>query len=116
MTENRSLDDFFDAADERDGEADADRDASTSAEPKPESASDESPTEAEEGSQTEAEEEPPADEPLSEVAETEEETPDRPTTTYRWSPSGRVCPACGETTERQWRDGGEFVCADCKTW
>jgi hypothetical protein len=37
-------------------------------------------------------------------------------TTYRWSPDGDDCPACGARVERRWRDGERFVCADCKEW
>ena len=36
--------------------------------------------------------------------------------TYRWQPDGAVCEACGEPTERQWRDDDGFVCPDCKSW
>jgi hypothetical protein len=36
--------------------------------------------------------------------------------TYRWSPEGDDCPACGRHVERRWRDGDRFVCADCKEW
>jgi hypothetical protein len=49
-----------------------------------------------------------SDDPTSET--------DRPRTTYRWSPDGDDCPVCGETIDRQWRDGDRFVCADCKEW
>ena len=41
---------------------------------------------------------------------------DTPRATYRWSPDGDDCPACGATVERRWRDGDRFVCADCKEW
>lgn len=43
-------------------------------------------------------------------------TVDPPATTYRWTPEGVACEACGSVVERQWRDGGEFVCVDCKDW
>jgi hypothetical protein len=37
-------------------------------------------------------------------------------TTYAWSPSGAVCASCGATVERRWRDEGDLVCTDCKSW
>jgi hypothetical protein len=36
--------------------------------------------------------------------------------TYAWSPSGATCDTCGASVERRWRDEGDFVCADCKSW
>jgi hypothetical protein len=36
--------------------------------------------------------------------------------TSRVDPGGVACPACGETVERRWRDGGDFVCTACKEW
>jgi hypothetical protein len=36
--------------------------------------------------------------------------------TYSWSPAGATCAACGASVERRWRDEGELVCADCKSW
>lgn len=36
--------------------------------------------------------------------------------TYRWSPDGADCEACGATVERRWRDGEGYVCGDCKEW
>jgi hypothetical protein len=36
--------------------------------------------------------------------------------TYRWTPDGAACAACDTHVERRWRDGDEFVCADCKEW
>lgn len=36
--------------------------------------------------------------------------------TYAWSPSGATCDACGASVERRWRDEGDLVCADCKSW
>ena len=41
---------------------------------------------------------------------------DPATPTYRWSPDGAPCPGCGAAARRRWRDGDEFVCADCKDW
>jgi hypothetical protein len=36
--------------------------------------------------------------------------------TMRWAGGGQVCGDCGETVGRLWRDGGAFVCTDCKAW
>lgn len=36
--------------------------------------------------------------------------------TYRWTPTGTTCPKCGDTVEKTWLDGEEYVCADCKNW
>lgn len=47
----------------------------------------------------------------SAAVDTEPTTP-----TYRWWPDGATCGNCGATTERQWRDDGQFVCPDCKSW
>ena len=35
--------------------------------------------------------------------------------TYAWSPEG-TCATCGDAAERRWRDDGDLVCADCKSW
>lgn len=49
--------------------------------------------------------------------ETEErEQPEPATPTYRFSPDGAVCDACGDVGDRHWHDDGQFVCADCKEW
>ncbi|WP_306054189.1 DUF7573 domain-containing protein [Natronococcus wangiae] len=34
--------------------------------------------------------------------------------TYAWG--AYTCARCETTTERAWRDGGAFVCPDCKSW
>lgn len=36
--------------------------------------------------------------------------------TYRWAPDGAPCPQCGESVEKRWLDGDEYVCIDCKDW
>lgn len=36
--------------------------------------------------------------------------------TYDYSPDGAACDACGESVTRRWRDDGDYVCADCKEW
>ena len=38
------------------------------------------------------------------------------TATSTWHTEGADCDQCGERTERRWRDGEEFVCADCAPW
>lgn len=35
--------------------------------------------------------------------------------TSAWRAEG-VCAACGDPAERRWREGGAFVCPDCKEW
>ena len=118
MTENRSLDDFFAAADAEDGDATGDSDSADSgvgeSDPAASAAADESASAASTAGDEPPEESP--SEPLPDESAPADSTSDKPTATYRWSPSGRDCPACGETVERQWRDGDEFVCADCKAW
>lgn len=37
-------------------------------------------------------------------------------TTARFSPDGTPCEDCGAVVTRRWRDGEQFVCADCKDW
>jgi hypothetical protein len=36
--------------------------------------------------------------------------------TFAWSPDGVACERCEETVAERWRDGDDFVCADCKDW
>ncbi len=36
--------------------------------------------------------------------------------TLDWRPSGAPCAACGQPSERRWRDDGDLVCSSCKTW
>jgi hypothetical protein len=36
--------------------------------------------------------------------------------TYRWTPTGEDCAACGARVEARWRMDGAFVCVDCKEW
>lgn len=38
-----------------------------------------------------------------------------PTVTARWDPDAN-CDDCGATVRRRWRQGGSFVCGDCKEW
>jgi len=38
------------------------------------------------------------------------------TVTYRWRLAGSICAQCGDSTEKQWFDDGEFVCPACKSW
>lgn len=53
----------------------------------------------------------PQDEDGSTVSEIEPATP-----TYACSPDAQPCERCGETTDRRWQCGGQFVCEDCKEW
>ncbi|WP_430639080.1 DUF7573 domain-containing protein [Haloferax volcanii] len=36
--------------------------------------------------------------------------------TYRWTPEAAACPQCGESVQKRWLDGDEYVCLDCKDW
>ncbi|MGB9956684.1 DUF7573 domain-containing protein [Haloferax prahovense] len=36
--------------------------------------------------------------------------------TYRWTPKAAACPRCGESVQKRWLDGDEYVCLDCKDW
>ncbi|MEF8855859.1 MAG: hypothetical protein V5A16_00405 [Haloplanus sp.] len=40
---------------------------------------------------------------------------DPATPTMRWS-AAATCDACGAAASRRWRDGDDYVCADCKEW
>jgi len=44
------------------------------------------------------------------------DTVDPATVSYRWQPDGEVCEQCGASSDKQWLDGDEFVCPDCKSW
>jgi hypothetical protein len=108
MSENRSLDDFFSSSDEDSGtdehDADGDSDPDTHGDDAPddEAVGDEDDV----GGPTAASATPTdADGPVDPLR-----------ATYRWSPDGDDCPACGRRVERRWRDGDRFVCADCKEW
>lgn len=61
-------------------------------------------------------EEPAPEEPGPEVAdETAADTPDGPTPIYGFDPDGR-CGVCEERAPTRYREGGGWVCADCKDW
>lgn len=49
-------------------------------------------------------------------ANTDADTVEPATPTYRFSPDGAVCDACGDVVQKRWHDDGQFVCADCKEW
>ncbi|WP_148414811.1 zinc ribbon domain-containing protein [Haloferax sp. KTX1] len=36
--------------------------------------------------------------------------------TYRWTSESTPCPQCGESVQKRWLDGDEYVCLDCKDW
>lgn len=46
----------------------------------------------------------------------ERDGPDPIAPTYRWSPDGVACGACGEKVRARWRADDAFVCGDCKEW
>jgi len=89
MVEDASLDDFLDASDESEDEADSD-------------------TSADDGiAETEKE--------LNDD-ETSADTVEPAVTTYAWSPEGAACAECGEVVERRWTQDGHLVCGACKSW
>ncbi|CQR48869.1 MULTISPECIES: DUF7573 domain-containing protein [Haloferax] len=50
-------------------------------------------------------------------ADSAADTPDVSTlATYRWTPEATPCPQCGESVQKRWLDGDEYVCLDCKDW
>jgi hypothetical protein len=50
------------------------------------------------------------------AANTDTDTVEPATPTYRFSPDGAACDVCEATVEKRWHDDGRFVCADCKEW
>lgn len=52
----------------------------------------------------------------STATESESSSVEPATSTYAWSPDGGECAACRDAVERRWRDDGDLVCADCKSW
>lgn len=101
MDENRSLTDFAIGADESTGDSEVDG-ANGGAEAEDDAAGGEGT-----GNGVEATE--PAD-------DVDTDAVDPAVSTYRWSSEGAACADCGETVERRWRDGDEYVCGDCKEW
>lgn len=97
MGNDRSLEDFLGGGDADEGDADAD----------------ESTGDIETGESDDVASEPSDSEtePPSDAAAVAPATP-----TYRWSPDGAACDECGDTVEKRWRDGGRFVCIECKEW
>lgn len=46
-----------------------------------------------------------------------EDAPQSPATpTYAWSADGGPCDACGAVVETRWRDDTGLVCSACKEW
>lgn len=134
MVENRSLDDFLSSGDE-DTEADENEgDGDSDETPDAEAVVDEggtgtttspTPTDADTGDDADAADRDTArdtdatDRSEAEVARADVDPGADAAEfrgTYRWSPDGDDCPACGRHVERRWRDGDRFVCADCKEW
>ncbi|TKX57739.1 hypothetical protein EXE44_09590 [Halorubrum sp. SS7] len=88
MAEDRSLDDFADAA------ADA-ADASDSAD-------------------TSDADDAPASTDADEASDSTDADPAVATST--WHADGAACDRCGERIHRRWREADAFVCADCASW
>ncbi|WP_396611544.1 hypothetical protein ACH9L7_15280 [Haloferax sp. S1W] len=113
---NRSLDDFGSPADNDDpAESVSDDTAESVSDDTAESVSDDT---AESVSDDTAESvSDDTAESVSDDTATEEDS-DAPDTlaTYRWTPDGTPCPACGETVQKRWLDGEQYVCHDCKDW
>ncbi|AFK19724.1 hypothetical protein E6P09_01535 [Haloferax mediterranei ATCC 33500] len=99
---NRSLDDYF-AEDDEETESTELSTADTDGEDDAEADS-ESDTVADMGSDTKGD------------AEADSENSVHTLATYRWNPDGTPCPQCGESVEKRWLDGDEYVCIDCKDW
>ncbi|ELZ89201.1 DUF7573 domain-containing protein [Haloferax sulfurifontis] len=60
---------------------------------------------------------PSADEPADATDSVEADSRDVSTlATYRWTPEPAACPQCGESVQKRWLDGDEYVCLDCKDW
>ncbi len=128
MGENRSLDEFFPASDDADGDESEDADGTDDVDVGGSDSVDAT-TDADSGAAVDADGVSMDDavdattdasgddaEAATDEAEGSDEGTDLPRATYRWSPDGDDCPACGSAVERQWRDGDRFVCADCKEW
>ncbi|MFC5365427.1 DUF7573 domain-containing protein [Salinirubrum litoreum] len=99
MGGDRSLDEF--ATDDTERAASAETDAGVDAE-------------CDEGSEPDSTD-ATADSPEGDAPEREAGV-DPAESTYAWSPSGATCASCEATVERRWRDEGDLVCADCKSW
>lgn len=52
----------------------------------------------------------------TESATADEESIEAAVVTSKWNGSKSACDGCGEHVSRRWNDGGQFVCADCKSW
>ena len=98
MSEDRSLDDFAPRADGESERTDSD-DPTADETPVDSDASDDDAGTVDSG----------ASEDNAETVE-----PARATST--WHTEGADCDQCGGRVERRWRDGDEFVCADCAPW
>lgn len=110
MSEDRSLDDFVDAAgnDDTAGYDDAASNDDTA--------------------DTDEDGDPVADASVGEGEDAEPDTDadtefDAPTTeamsaesTSTWASDGDDCDRCGRRVERRWRENDAFVCGDCKEW
>jgi len=108
VTGNRSLDEFADV--EVEGEADEPENADVDAD----EASKESSVDSADETDVVTNGDDDAESSPDLVVTDEELAP--PTSTYRFSPDGCACEACGETVQERWRDGDRFVCEGCKEW
>jgi hypothetical protein len=104
MSENRSLDDFL-GGDDADTDAHGDTDTDAHGD-----------TDTDAHGDTDTDAHGDTDTDAHGDTDTADTAAERPRATYRWSPVGDDCPACGTTVQRRWREGDRFVCADCKEW
>ena len=107
MSEDRSLDDFVDAAG-NDDTADTDEDGDPVADASVGEGED-----AEPDTDADTEFDAPTTEAMS-AESTSSVTPAESTST--WASDGDDCDRCGRRVERRWRENDAFVCGDCKEW
>ena len=105
MSGDRSLDEFVSGGDESSADVDGDTGDESSAEVDDDS-----------GDESATEVDGDAGDAVGSDTEESSETVTPATSTYAWSPSGTPCDACGASVERRWRDEGDLVCGDCKSW
>jgi len=113
VTNDRSLDEFLDAADESDAEGAEPTDAESADDSDAPEAADAEAADAGdpgEGSDvgTVAGDEPTSENGVADVPPAK--------ATYEWSPAGRRCQQCGDSVRRRWEADDALVCRDCKTW
>lgn len=112
MTEDASLDDFFDAG----SEASADEASGAADDSSAAGAEDAVDADAEEAPDAEGPSSADADQPPVADSLASGADPDPASAISSVSPDGAACESCGATVVRRWADDGAAVCADCKEW